>query len=97
MASSQAQASFQVIRWTSGFCQIWNNDLPGVVPFQKDHKAVSKKFKTIEEAWSWPRRAGRSANQGGLTASAIGVQVARRPIGRRAFARTVRYPLGQGG
>jgi hypothetical protein len=51
MASSQAQASFQVIRWTSGFCQIWNNDLPGVVPFQKDHKAVSKKFKTIEEAW----------------------------------------------
>jgi hypothetical protein len=51
MASNQAQASFQVIRWSSGFCQIWNNDFPGV-PFQTDRKAVSKKFKTIEEAWA---------------------------------------------
>jgi hypothetical protein len=49
MASSQAQASFQVVRWSSGFCQVWNNAVPAA-PFQRDHKAVSKKYKTIGEA-----------------------------------------------
>ena len=51
MVSSQAEARFQVVRWSSGFCQVWNTDLPGV-PFQRDYKAVSKKYKTIGEALS---------------------------------------------
>jgi hypothetical protein len=49
LASSQAQAGFQVIRWSSGFCQVWNTGVPGL-PFQTDRKAVSKTFKTIGEA-----------------------------------------------
>ena len=51
MASSQAQASFQVVRWSSGFCQIWNNAVPAV-PFQRDRRAVSKKYRTFGEAFA---------------------------------------------
>jgi hypothetical protein len=51
MASSQAQASFQVVRWSSGFCQIWNNAVPAV-PFQRDRKAVSKAYGTFGEAFA---------------------------------------------
>jgi hypothetical protein len=51
MASSQAQASFQVVRWTSGFCQIWDNNLPRN-PIQRDYKAVSKKYKSFGEAFA---------------------------------------------
>ena len=51
MASSQAQADFQVVRWTSGFCQIWDTKLPAN-PIQRDHKAVSKKYKTFGEAFA---------------------------------------------
>jgi hypothetical protein len=51
MASNQARADFQVIRWTSGFCQIWDHAVP-TMPIAGDFKAVSKRFKTFGEAWS---------------------------------------------
>ena len=49
VASSQAQASYQVIRWTSGFCQIWNHSVP-TKPFPNDFKAVSRSYKTFDKA-----------------------------------------------
>jgi hypothetical protein len=49
VASSPAQASFHVIRWTSGFCQVWNNAVPGK-PIPGDYKVVSPKFKTLGDA-----------------------------------------------
>ena len=48
-ASSQAQASYQVIRWTSGVCQVWVSDIP-TMPFPGDHKAMSRPYKTFGEA-----------------------------------------------
>ena len=51
MASSQAQASYQVIRWTSGVCQVWSNDVP-TMPFPGDHKAMSRPYNSFAEATS---------------------------------------------
>ena len=48
-ASSQAQASYQVIRWTSGFCQVWNHSIP-TKPFPNDFKAVSRQYNTFHRA-----------------------------------------------
>ena len=41
LASSQAQASYQILRWTSGFCQIWNHAIPGK-PLTNDFKARAR-------------------------------------------------------
>lgn len=48
-ASSQAQASWTVIRWKSGFCQIWDNAIP-TKPWTKDYKVVSRPQKTFAKA-----------------------------------------------
>jgi hypothetical protein len=47
--SSQADADYSIIRWTSGFCQIWDNSTPWK-PFPKDYKAGRISFKTIDAA-----------------------------------------------
>jgi hypothetical protein len=47
--SSQAHARFQVIRWTSGFCQVWNHSIPGV-PFPNDYRAVTPVFADFHQA-----------------------------------------------
>jgi hypothetical protein len=44
--SSPAEASFSVIRWTSGFCQIWDNSIP-TVPWPGDWLTVSKSYPTL--------------------------------------------------
>ena len=49
MASSQAQASYQVIRWPTGICQIWDHAIP-TRPFPGDYKAVSRPYKTFGAA-----------------------------------------------
>jgi len=49
VASSQTEASYQIIRWPSGFCQIWNNSIPGR-PLPNDYKTGRKTFKTFEAA-----------------------------------------------
>ena len=51
VASSQAQASYQVIRWTSGFCQVWNHSIP-TKPWPGDYKAVSRSYRTFSPALS---------------------------------------------
>ena len=48
-ASSQAYADYSIIRWTSGFCQIWDNSTPWK-PFPSDYKAGRVQFKTIDAA-----------------------------------------------
>ena len=49
VASSQAQASYSVIKWKSGFCQVWDNALP-TKPSPKDYKIVSRPHKTFAGA-----------------------------------------------
>jgi hypothetical protein len=49
VASSQAQASYSIIRWTSGFCQIWDNSTPWK-PFPSDYKTGRGTFKTFSAA-----------------------------------------------
>ena len=48
-ASSQAEAKYQIIRWTSGFCQIWNTSIPGR-PFPSDYKTGRVSFSTFDIA-----------------------------------------------
>lgn len=49
MASSAAKADYQIIRWTSGFCQIWNLSFP-TVPFPPDYLVISPRYPTFEQA-----------------------------------------------
>jgi hypothetical protein len=49
VASSQAQASWSVIRWKSGFCQVWDNAIP-TKPWPNDYKLVSRPHKTFAGA-----------------------------------------------
>jgi hypothetical protein len=49
LAASQAQASFQVIRWTSGMCQVLDSASP-MKPLTNDYKAVSRAYKTMDNA-----------------------------------------------
>jgi hypothetical protein len=48
-ASDQARADYSVIRWTSGFCQIWNNSTPWK-PFPSDYKRGRVQFQTFGAA-----------------------------------------------
>ena len=48
-ASSAAYADYSIIRWTSGFCQIWDNSTPWE-PFPTDYKAGRIQFKTFGAA-----------------------------------------------
>ena len=54
-ASGQARADYSVIRWTSGFCQVWNNSTPWK-PFPSDYKAGRKTFKTFNAAMDTKRQ-----------------------------------------
>jgi hypothetical protein len=49
IVSSQAQASYKIIRWTSGFCQIWDNATPWK-PIPSDYKTGRIEFKTFAAA-----------------------------------------------
>ncbi len=46
---NQAHASYQIIRWSSGYCQIWDAASPGK-PFPGDYKTGRKTFRTFAEA-----------------------------------------------
>jgi hypothetical protein len=48
-ASSQARADYSVIRWTSGFCQVWDNSTPWK-PFPSDYKRGRVQFPTFNAA-----------------------------------------------
>lgn len=48
VACSQAQAGYQIIRWTSGYCEIV--DQAQFRPFSKDYKTGRKTFKSFGEA-----------------------------------------------
>jgi hypothetical protein len=49
LGSTAADAKYQVIRWTSGFCQVWNHSIPGK-PFPNDWKASRQVHKTFQGA-----------------------------------------------
>ena len=49
VGASQAEASYRVIRWTSGFCQVWNSSIQGK-PFPGDYTVVSRRHKTFHGA-----------------------------------------------
>ena len=48
-ASSQAQASWSVVRWNSGFCQPWDNAVAFKPPADQ-YKVVSRSYKTMDKA-----------------------------------------------
>ena len=48
-ASGPAEADYQIIRWTSRFCQIWDQSTPHR-PLTNDFKAGRKTFKTFAAA-----------------------------------------------
>ena len=48
-ASGQARADYSVIRWTSGFCQVWDNSTPWK-PFPSDYIVGPILFRTFDEA-----------------------------------------------
>lgn len=48
LATTQAQASWSVIRWSSGFCEVWDNGLP-TKPLMADYK-VLKTYKHVDKA-----------------------------------------------
>ena len=50
VASSQTEASYQIIRWPSGFCQIWNNSNSRQAVSKRLKKTGRKTFKTFEAA-----------------------------------------------
>jgi hypothetical protein len=49
VTSSQAQADFQLIRWASGFCQVWDLSSGGL-PFPNAYQLGKRSFKTFDEA-----------------------------------------------
>jgi hypothetical protein len=55
VGSTSAHAKYQVIRWTSGFCQVWNHSIPGK-PFPNDWKASKQVHKTFQGALSEKQR-----------------------------------------
>jgi hypothetical protein len=49
MASGQAEAKYSVIKWKSGFCQVWDSAFPAKPP-ASEYKAVSRSYKTFDKA-----------------------------------------------
>jgi hypothetical protein len=49
VASGQAQASWSVVRWNSGFCQPWDSAVPFTPPAGQ-YKVVSRSYKTMDKA-----------------------------------------------
>ncbi len=49
VASNQAQASWSVVRWNSGFCQPWDSAVPFKPPAGQ-YKVVSRSYKTFDKA-----------------------------------------------
>jgi hypothetical protein len=49
VAGSPAQAGYQLIRWTSGYCQIVDQASP-FRPFSNDYKTGRKTFRSFGEA-----------------------------------------------
>ncbi len=48
-ALGQARADYSVIRWTSGFCQVWDNSTPWK-PFPSDYKTGRVQFQSFNAA-----------------------------------------------
>jgi hypothetical protein len=48
-ASRDARAGYQIIRWTSGYCQIWDAE-NAARPFPSDYRTGRKTFRTFGEA-----------------------------------------------
>jgi len=46
LAVSPANASYKVIKWTSGLCQVWDNGIP-TMPIPGDWKTMSRNYKTF--------------------------------------------------
>jgi hypothetical protein len=49
VASNQAQASWSVVRWSSGFCQPWDSAV-SFKPPAGQYKVVSRSYKTFDKA-----------------------------------------------
>ena len=63
LGSTSAHAKYQVIRWPSGFCQVWNHSIPGK-PFPPGwtasrrvhatfHGALNEKLALVSRRQCW--------------------------------------------
>ncbi len=44
--SAPASASYRVLKWSSGFCQIWDAGIPGT-PWPNDWRFISREHRTF--------------------------------------------------
>jgi hypothetical protein len=51
-ASSQARADYEIIRWSSGVCEILDRSIP-MRPLFKDYKAGRQTFRTYGQAMAF--------------------------------------------
>ena len=50
VSSMPAKADWSVIRWNSGWCQLWDHATLAPMPPINDYKVVGKKHKTLDAA-----------------------------------------------
>jgi|tagenome__1003787_1003787.scaffolds.fasta_scaffold12084421_1 hypothetical protein len=58
-AATPANATYQIIKWSSGICQIWDHGIP-TKPFPYDFRAVSPVLPTFAAAWAEKDRLWRA-------------------------------------
>ena len=48
IVASPAQASFKVVKWVHGGCQVWDNSIP--TSYAPDGRVVSRNYRTFARA-----------------------------------------------
>jgi hypothetical protein len=52
VSSMPAKADWSVIRWSSGYCQIWDHAVPTPLPPLNEFTALGPRFATFGEAFN---------------------------------------------
>jgi hypothetical protein len=60
-ASTPADATFAVVRWSNGWCSVWSDDNRGALPTEPGWRRVSRVYTSRDEAWKtkeflWQKR-----------------------------------------
>lgn len=51
-SSMPAKADFSLIRWNTGWCQIWDHAIPSPLPPTAEFKALGPRFATFGDAYA---------------------------------------------
>lgn len=52
VSSMPAKADFSLIRWNTGWCQIWDHAVPSPLPPLNEFTAVGPRFATFDQAYA---------------------------------------------